>query len=220
MISEKVKIISTGSVGNAVVINDKIMVDCGVSFKKLEGVYKDLQLILLTHIHSDHFNKTTIKKLSYERPTLRFACCNWLVKPLVDCGVNPKNIDVLDPNKSYILGKVIIITPVELYHNVDNCGYKIQIGDKKIFYATDTYSLEGIIAKDYDLYLVESNFTEDSIKERIEAKKENHQYIYEYQAQENHLSKEKCDKWLLENMKESSEVIYLHGHVEREKLCK
>lgn len=215
---EKINIISTGSKGNAVVINKNIMVDCGVSFKRLEGVYKDLQLILLTHIHCDHFNKTTIKKLANERPTLRFVCCEWLVKDLVDSGVNPKNIDILEPNKSYILGKVIIITPVELYHNVDNCGYKIQIGDKRIFYATDTYSLEGISAKDYDLYLVEANYTEEEIKDRIESKKQAHQYIYEYDAMENHLSKEKVDEWLMENMKESSEVMYLHKHAEKEEI--
>lgn len=215
---DKINIISTGSKGNAVVINKNIMVDCGVSFKRLEGVYKDLQLILLTHIHCDHFNKTTIKKLANERPTLRFVCCEWLVKDLVDSGVNPKNIDILEPNKSYILGKVIIITPVELYHNVDNCGYKIQIGDKRIFYATDTYSLEGISAKDYDLYLVEANYTEEEIKNRIESKKQTHQYIYEYDAMENHLSKEKVDEWLMENMKESSEVMYLHKHAEKEEI--
>lgn len=215
---DKINIISTGSKGNAVVINKNIMVDCGVSFKRLEGVYKDLQLILLTHIHCDHFNKTTIKKLANERPTLRFICCEWLVKDLVDSGVNPKNIDILEPNKSYILGKVIIITPVELYHNVDNCGYKIQIGDKRIFYATDTYSLEGISAKDYDLYLVEANYTEEEIKKRIESKKQTHQYIYEYDAMENHLSKEKVDEWLMENMKESSEVMYLHKHAEKEEI--
>lgn len=215
---DKINIISTGSKGNAVVINKNIMVDCGVSFKRLEGVYKDLQLILLTHIHCDHFNKTTIKKLANERPTLRFVCCEWLVKDLVDSGVNPKNIDILEPNKNYILGKVIIITPVELYHNVDNCGYKIQIGDKRIFYATDTYSLEGISAKDYDLYLVEANYTEEEIKNRIESKKQTHQYIYEYDAMENHLSKEKVDEWLMENMKESSEVMYLHKHAEKEEI--
>ena len=49
-------IISTGSKGNAVVINGRILIDCGVPFKALEPVKKDLRLALLTHIHSDHFN--------------------------------------------------------------------------------------------------------------------------------------------------------------------
>lgn len=212
---DKVNVISTGSKGNAIVINKNIMVDCGVSFNKLRGVYKSLQLILLTHIHCDHFNKTTIKMIAKERPTLRFGCCKWLVQDLIDSGVNPKNIDIMEPNKNYNFGS-ISITPVSLYHNVDNCGYKIKIDNKQVFYATDTYSLEHIEAKGFDLYLVEANYTEEGIQERIEAKKVLKQYIYEYDAMENHLSKEKVDEWLLKNMKESSEVMYLHRHLEKE----
>ena len=37
-------IISTGSKGNAVVINGRILIDCGVPFKALEPVKKDLRL--------------------------------------------------------------------------------------------------------------------------------------------------------------------------------
>lgn len=46
------EIIATGSTGNAVVLNKNILIDVGVSFKALKNVYKDLQLVLLTHIHS------------------------------------------------------------------------------------------------------------------------------------------------------------------------
>ena len=67
-------IIATGSTGNAVKIND-ILIDCGVSFKKLKDVYKHIKLVLLTHEHSDHFRTPTIRKLAAERPTLRFGCC-------------------------------------------------------------------------------------------------------------------------------------------------
>jgi phosphoribosyl 1,2-cyclic phosphodiesterase len=216
---ERINIISTGSKGNAVVIDSKIMVDCGVSFKKLEGVYKNLQLILLTHIHSDHFNKTTIKNIALERPTLKFVCCEWLIKPLLDCGVKLKNIFLVNPGHKYKIGNELIIEPVMLYHNVDNCGYKIEYKNKLLFYATDTYSLEGIKAIGFDLYMVEANYTDDEIKERIEAKIEAHQYIYEYQAMENHMSKERIDEWLLENMNENSEVIYLHQHRRENESC-
>lgn len=46
------EIISSGSQGNAVVINKNILIDVGVSFKALKNVYKDLKLVLLSHIHS------------------------------------------------------------------------------------------------------------------------------------------------------------------------
>ncbi len=89
------KIISSCSSGNATIIRDIILIDCGISFKCLKKYYKKLKIVLLTHIHSDHFKKETIKRLAQERPTLRFACCEWLLKSLLECGVERKNIDVL-----------------------------------------------------------------------------------------------------------------------------
>ena len=94
-------IIATGSKGNAVVIDQKILIDCGVSFKALSKVYRALKLVLLTHIHSDHFQPTTLRLLAENRPTLRFACCAWLCKPLVDAGVPVSQIDVLEPGHMY-----------------------------------------------------------------------------------------------------------------------
>ena len=96
------KIINTGSDGNATVIADIILIDCGVSFHKLEPYVKNLQLVLLTHFHQDHFNKTTISRLSKDRPTLRFGCCKWLVQELIDCGVDKRNIDVYVLNKKAV----------------------------------------------------------------------------------------------------------------------
>lgn len=46
------EIISTGSKGNATVLNKSILIDCGVSFKKIEPYLYDLKAVLLTHIHS------------------------------------------------------------------------------------------------------------------------------------------------------------------------
>ena len=51
----KYEIIATGSDGNAVVINDIVLIDCGVPFKALKPYYKKLKLVLLTHIPADHF---------------------------------------------------------------------------------------------------------------------------------------------------------------------
>lgn len=211
-------IISTGSKGNALVIEDKILIDCGVSFSKLKQCYKKLQIVLLTHIHTDHFNKTTIKRLAIERPTLRFACCNWLVNELVQCGVNKRNIDVLNVGVWYNYGG-FKISPILLYHNVEQCGYRVFInypdGIKKIMYATDTNKLDGITAKNYDLYMIEANYTENDIQERINAKKALNMYCYEYDAMLNHLSKEKCDEFIYNNMGENSKYVYLHQHIEK-----
>ena len=206
-------IISTGSKGNAVVLNDIILIDCGVSFKALKEVYKDLKIVLLTHIHSDHFNRTTLRRLSEERPTLRFACCEWLVTPLLETGVPKRNIDVIEIGKVYDY-KAFKASPVKLYHDVPNCGYRLFFGKEKAFYATDTSTLAGITAKDYDLYLVEANHEEEEINKRISEKKANGEFAYEIRATRNHLSKEQCDAWVYENIG-SGEYVYLHQHQER-----
>lgn len=210
-------IISTGSKGNALVINKKILIDCGVTFAKLKDFYKSFQLVLLTHIHSDHFNKSTIKKLAQLRPTLRFGCCEWLVEELVNCGVNKKNIDVLKIGKWYEYYD-FTVSPVILYHNVEQCGYRLYIDHQKIFYATDTNSLDGIYAKNYDYYFVEANYEEEEIKERIKVKEQLGIYSYEKDVIKNHLSKQKCDNFLYENMGENSKYIYMHQHEERYEL--
>lgn len=209
------EVISTGSQGNAVVINDIILIDCGVSFKALKGYYKKLSIILLTHIHTDHLNKTTIKKLATERPTLRFACCEWLVSALVDCGVNKANIDVLEIDRWHDYG-LFKLSPVRLTHNIENCGYRLIMNSEKLLYATDTGNLDGIEAKGYNLYMIECNHTEEELQERIKAKLDNGEYCYEFDAAKNHLSKSKCDDFIYQNIGSKSEYVYLHGHVEKE----
>lgn len=207
------KIIATGSAGNAVVINDYMLIDCGVSFKALAAVKKQLKIVLLTHIHSDHFNPATIRRLAAERPTLRFACCDWLLPMLIGCGVQKKNIDLLKVGKIYNYG-AFKLSPVKLYHDVDNCGWRIFSGAEKAVYITDTSTVRGITAKDYDLYMVEANYSEDEIRERIRAKEAAGQYVYEYRVLKTHLSKEECDQWLMDNIGENSEYVYIHQHKE------
>ena len=42
--------------------------------------------------------------------------------------------------------------PIRLYHDVKNYGLRIFYEKEKIIYITDTKTVEGIVAKDYDLY--------------------------------------------------------------------
>lgn len=209
-------IISTGSQGNAVVINDTILVDCGVSFKALKDVYKDLQIVLLTHIHTDHFKPQTIKRLAEERPTLRFGCCEWLVNDLVEAGVPKQQIDVFEIGKIYDY-KAFKVSPIKLYHNVQNCGYRVLASGEKAIYATDTGHLQGITAKDYDLYMIEANYDEDDLERRIIEKTAAGQYCYELYVAERHLSHTQASEWLMQNMSFHSEYVFLHGHKDKKK---
>lgn len=208
------KIISSCSTGNATIIKDIILIDCGVTFKKLEKYYKQLKIVLLTHIHSDHFKKETIKKLAQERPTLRFACCEWLLKPLLECGVERKNIDILQIGTKYDY-KLFKIVAIKLYHDVNQCGYRILFDDYKVIYMTDTKTIEGISAKNYDLYLVEANYKENELEERIKQKQLQGDFTYEWRVKDTHLSEEQCVEFLLNNMGKNSEYVFMHQHIER-----
>lgn len=204
-------ILSTGSQGNAVVIGAHILIDCGVPFSKLKPVYKKLKIVLLTHIHTDHFKRATIQTLSNMRPTLRFACGEWLVPDLLACGVDKKQIDVLEFGKWYDY-TAFQIAAVRLTHNVPNLGYRVYLNGERLFYATDTNNLDGIHAKDYDLYMVEANYTDEEMKERIKEKRERGEYPYEYEVMQNHLSKRKCDNFIYENIGGKGAYVYMHQH--------
>ena len=73
-------IIGSGSSGNATIVFDHILIDCGVSFTKIAAYVKEIQLVLLTHEHGDHFKASTIRTLHHVRPMVRFACCEWMVQ--------------------------------------------------------------------------------------------------------------------------------------------
>jgi Cft2 family RNA processing exonuclease len=208
-------IINSGSDGNGVIIEDIILIDCGISFKSLKDYYKKLKIVLLTHIHRDHFNKSTIKKLAYERPTLRFACCEWLIKDLVDCGVEKKNIDILKIGKIYDY-KAFKVIPIKLYHDVSQCGYKLKISKNKLIYATDTNRIDHIVAKNYDYYFIEGNYeSEEELEHRKMDKLSKGEFYYEDRVKYTHLSKVQTTEWLLKNMRENSKYIFMHEHKER-----
>lgn len=205
-------VISTGSKGNCVIIGDKVMVDCGVSWKAIKPYVKDLQLVLLSHAHSDHIKSSTIRKLQEERPTLRFGCGKWLLPSVLACGVPKWRIDVYIPNTKTRYTDDLQLIMIPLKHNVSNCGYKLFLNGEKIFYATDCNNLDGIDATNYDLYMIEANYEDEEIQQRIAEKEANGEYAYEYQVLHNHLSKQKADDFIIRNQGANSRFVYLHGH--------
>lgn len=205
------EIISSGSSGNAVNLGG-VLLDCGVPFKSLRGCAKELKLVLLTHRHSDHFRPSTVSKLAYERPTLRFGCCAWMVPLLRDAGVEARRIDVYGPGAWYEYGGGILVSPFLTFHDVENCGYRVYIDGEKSFYATDTVTLNGISAKNYDLYLVEANYTEHGLEDRMSRKLESGEFSYEARARDTHMSREYALKWLSENAGENSKYSLIHQH--------
>lgn len=198
-------IISSCSDGNCIIYCKAIMVDCGVSFKMIEPYINDIQIVLLTHIHGDHFNLSAIKRLSFERPSLRFGCGVFLAGHLSDI----PNLDIYEAGKIYDYGQ-FSVSPVKLYHDVSNFGYRIFKGSSKIFHATDTYTLSGITAKNYDLYAIEANYDEDTIYDIIREKHLRGEYAHQKGSINSHLSRQQAQNFVLANAGKNYDFIMIH----------
>ena len=198
-------VIASGSTGNAVLYFDCVLVDVGVPYKDIAPFVKQIQLVLLTHAHVDHLNLSTLKRIVSERPSLRVGYCEWLADQLGFV----RNLDVYDIGGLYDYGQ-FSICPVQLYHDVPNCGYRIFKGDTRIIHRTDTAHLEGITAKNYDLYAIEHNYDEETVVKVIADKTARGEFAYQKGAINTHLSEQAAHQFIFENAGPHSKVLRLH----------
>ena len=211
------EIIASGSTGNAVLLDGEILIDCGVPFCMLRPYLRQIKLVLLTHIHGDHFNPSTIKQLHYMRPALRFCAPPWLADVLFDIGIAKDAVDTRRPAAGEFsrYGANLYVGCEEIPHDVPNCCWKILRNGERVFYATDCGSLDEIEAKDYDLYLIEANHTQAELAARLAEKEQRGEYAYERRAAEVHLSQEQALDWLAANATPRSRYVFIHQHRER-----
>ena len=210
-----VNVIASGSKGNAVLLDGRILIDCGITYKKLEQYVPDLELVLLTHQHQDHFKKSCIHRLAKERPGLRYACGNWMAPLLIMEKVSPRKIDIIPENAwMNYSGIGVKVKQQHTSHDVPNCCWHIDINGEKAIYATDLGTMEGITAKDYDLYLIEANRSRAELDKIIEEKRKRDEYSYEYRVIGTHLFEEQAREFIANNAGEHSQYIFLHQHRE------
>ena len=199
------KIINSGSDGNCEIYFGCIAVDMGVNFKKIAPYLKDLKIILLTHLHGDHLNIETLKKICFERPSIRIACGIHLAEILQGF----KNVDYCMAGELYDYGR-FQIRPIIAYHDVQNFGWRIFKDGKKVFRVTDTQHLEGIEAKNYDLYAIESNYNEDTVFESITQADNEGRFSHKRGAINSHLSEQQCNEFFFKNKGDHSILSRLH----------
>ncbi len=199
------KVISTGSKGNAVLYNNQILIDCGVPYSLIKQYENSIKIVLLTHVHKDHINVRTLKKLQSNRPSVRIGCGEWMLSLL--SGLN--NIDIYQLAKWYNYGQFRLAT-IKLFHDVENIGYRLDINGYKIIHATDTKHLQGITAKDYDLYSIESNYDEERAEQAIRIAKEKGEFCHASGSIESHLSHRQAWDFYQGNRKDTSRFVKLH----------
>lgn len=204
----KIDVIGSSSKGNAVQYDNKIMVDIGLPYSKLKEALQDTKLILLTHIHQDHFKVDTIRKIIVNHEIIVFGCCEWLKDKLLNIGVPKERIHVYEIGKIYNY-QTYKIVPIKLYHDVDNCGYRIIRNDGyKHIHITDTKTVKGIVAKDYDSAAIECNYEEAFAEQIIEIARRNKEFTHVAGSIESHLSVQQTLEFIKENNVKN--IIPLH----------
>lgn len=207
----KYNIIGSSSKGNAILIEDVMLLDCGLSYARIREYLKKIKLIFISHKHQDHLNMACIKQIAYNYPTIKFITgSKEVVEKLVKCGARKKNIYLLKEGIRYDLG-LVKVRLIYLFHDVDNYGLKWEMGDKKGIYIVDTERIDHIVAQDYDLYLIEANYREEILQKHIEqCEPDDDKLVYLNRVSRTHLSQDEANQFLLDNMGENSVYEYIH----------
>ena len=201
-------IIGSSSKGNSIVVEDILLLDCGVSYAKLKKYLSKIKLIFISHEHADHLNAKTIKQIAYNYPTIKFMCGSTNVALQISFFVPPKNIYLIKGNKTYDLGALKVKLDL-LCHDVDNYALHWEYKGKKGLYIVDTGNIDNVNAKNYDLYLIEANYKEETLKRHLQECSQE-ELVYLNRVPYTHLSWEQANTFLIENMGENSEFQYIH----------
>lgn len=194
------KVLATGSKGNAVRIND-VMIDCGIPFNRMKNDLYECRYLLITHTHSDHINKSTLKAIKKQFPRIEIIG-NFEVAQSVGVSriCNPGYM--VETNEYNFM-------PFQCVHDVECTGFVWQHKGNEIIYATDTNSLEFAPDCKYDYMFLESNYD----KYKIEAIK-NPRKTYGYDVTDGahrHLSTQRCKEFYYTHRKsKESPLIELH----------
>lgn len=196
----KYKVIKSGSSGNAVIIEDMLF-DCGVAYKNLEEYLYKINFLFITHRHSDHLKKSTIKRIMRKYPRIRIIA-NYDVARFID-------LDFMVGDETSINLSDRTIQAFKCTHNVPCSGYVVEKDDTSFIYATDTSNLDYAPKMKYDYFFIESNHDEKKIKNLMGNRKK---YGYDaWQGAMRHLSTQKSELFYYLNRKnKDSKYIELH----------
>lgn len=183
----RINILASSSKGNAYLVNNKMLIDIGVPFTKISDYVNEIELILISHRHSDHIKIPTLKKAMEQNENIKLMCNEDVFKFLKEKEFSTelfKRIEILKTMKRYQFTSNNIeykFIPIHLYHDVENNGfifaYKNLINDKLVthLHGTDTHTTKGIkgIANRIDVLTFECNYTPNYAKNNDEEKRKN-----------------------------------------------
>ena len=166
----------SGSSGNCLYVeteNTKILIDAGVSLKKIEKGLdnlnvdaKDLDGVIVTHEHIDHIQSIGNLSKKFDIPVFAnqktFDAMPKQTEKLSDKNKKKINID-----EKFMIGDIEIL-PFSIPHDAaDPCGFTLFSNNKKISIATDIGHMTGDIVKQIDgseFVLLEANYDTEVLK--------------------------------------------------------
>lgn len=166
----------SGSSGNSLLVeteNTKLLIDAGVSSKKIETALTNLNIdpssingILITHEHSDHVQGLGTFSKKYDLPV--FVNQKTLdAMPKQKEKISEKNIKKFKIEEKFEIGD-IQIKPFSIPHDAANpCGFNIFKDNKKISIATDIGHMTNGLLKNLEdsiFVLLESNYDPEVLK--------------------------------------------------------
>ncbi len=213
----------SGSSGNCLFVSTKstkILVDCGVSGKKIcdglnsiDNSIENINAILITHEHSDHVQSLGMISKKYNIPVYA-NIETWQAMPKQKEKIDEKNINYFTNDEDFILND-LTIHPFSTPHDAANpCGFTIHNGKKKLSIATDLGHMDNFIIDNLEqssFILLESNYDPEILKVS--------RYPFNLKRRiagpSGHLSNETAGKTISVLMKKGLKEVML-GHLSKE----
>ncbi len=172
----KFRSLYSGSTGNSLYVeseNTKILVDSGVSMKKLTSALtsndvklEDIDAIIVTHEHSDHVQSLGMISSKYNIPVFANEK-TWDAMPKQRDKISDSNKKFFVSYEKFEIGD-LIIDPFSIPHDAaDPCGFNIMNNKDKISIATDIGHMTREIVDKLDgssFVLLESNYDPEILK--------------------------------------------------------
>lgn len=166
----------SGSSGNSLFIetkNTKLLVDAGVSSKKIETALNDINIdpksldgVLITHEHTDHVQGLGTLSKKFDLPV--FVNQETLdAMPKQRDKISDKNIKTFKISDKFEIGD-LKIKPFSIPHDAANpCGFSIWKDNKKISIATDIGHMTNPILKSLEeslFIMLEANYDPEILR--------------------------------------------------------
>ena len=166
----------SGSSGNCLFVeseNTKLLIDAGVSLKKIEKGLEEINIssssldgILVTHEHTDHIQSLGNLSKKFNLPV--FANSETFdAMPKQTDKISEENINKIKINKKFCIND-IEINSFSIPHDAANpCGFILTCGNDKISIATDIGHMTTDIVKNLEgskFILIESNYDLEVLK--------------------------------------------------------